>query len=186
MRFEQKLKNFLSRKKKALKMWDRVQEHLEGYPERLAVARVLIENGLSVRNGRIYLNDIEIPIVGVARVSGVDRRTVMRTIQSIEENEELRTLFRNLKSAGHSLKENARHLGLGVIEITPVDAKTPGILAKAATLLAKRGISIRQALVDDTYLSPEPKLTLIAETKIPGELISDFLKIPGVSKVSVY
>lgn len=167
-------------------MWNRVREYLKGHPERLSVAKVIIENGLSVKNGRVYLNDIEIPIVGVARVSGVDRRTVMRTIETIEKNDELRTLFRNLKSAGHSLKENARHLGLGVIEITPVNAKTPGILAMSALLLSERGISIRQALVDDTYLSPEPKLTLIAERKIPGELISEFLKIPGVAKVSVY
>ena len=167
-------------------MWNRVLENLKDHPERLTVARVIIENGLSVRNGKIYLNDIEIPVVGVSRVAGVDRRTVLRTIEVIEDNAELRTLFGNLRSSGHSLKEIARQLGLGVIEITPIDAKTPGILARAATLLAERGLSIRQALVDDTYLSPEPKLTLIAEKKIPGELISEFLKIPGVSKVSVY
>jgi len=167
-------------------MWNRVLEHLKDHPERLTVAKIIIENGLSVKNGKIYLNDIEIPVVGVSRVAGVDRRTVLRTIEAIEDNAELRTLFGNLRSSGHSLKEIARQLSLGVIEITPIDAKTPGILARAATLLAERGLSIRQALVDDTYLSPEPKLTLIAEKKIPGELISEFLKIPGVSKVSVY
>jgi predicted regulator of amino acid metabolism with ACT domain len=35
-------------------------------------------------------------------------------------------------------------------------------------------------------LSPEPKLTLIVEKKIPGELISQLLKVDGVAKVSVY
>jgi predicted regulator of amino acid metabolism with ACT domain len=40
--------------------------------------------------------------------------------------------------------------------------------------------------VDDPELSPEPKLTLIVEKKIPGELISKLLKITGVAKVSVY
>jgi putative sigma-54 modulation protein len=33
--------------------------YFQEHPERLRVARVLIENGLSVRNGRIYLNEIE-------------------------------------------------------------------------------------------------------------------------------
>jgi len=41
-------------------------------------------------------------------------------------------------------------------------------------------------LVDDPELSPEPKLTLIADREIPGELIPEFLKIKGVAKVSVY
>jgi len=52
--------------------------------------------------------------------------------------------------------------------------------------MAERNISIRQAIVDDPELSPEPKLTLIAEKKIPGDLIPEFLKIKGVDKVSIY
>ena len=167
-------------------MWSKVMEHLRGYPERLSVARALIENGLNIKDGKIYCNDIEIPPVRIGRAARVDRRTVAETIRMIEENAELMVIFRNIRSAGHSLKEIARYLNLGVVEITPVNAKTPGILAKSASLIAERNISIRQAIVDDPELSPEPKLTLIAETKIPGELIPEFLKIKGVAKVSVY
>lgn len=167
-------------------MWSKVAEQLKGYSERLRVARVLIENGLRVEERRIYCNDIEIPSIRIGRVAKVDRRTVTETVKSIEESPELRVIFRHMRSAGHSLKEIARYLNLGVVEITPVDAKTPGILAKSASLIADRNISIRQAIVDDPQLSPEPKLTLIAETKIPGELIPEFLKIEGVARVSVY
>jgi predicted regulator of amino acid metabolism with ACT domain len=167
-------------------MWSNIQKCLEGYSERLKVARVLVENGLSVKNGEIYLNEIKIPPVRVARVAGVDRRTVNETLKAIKANRELRLIFESLRSAGHSLKEVARHLNLGVAEITPVNAKTPGILASSAMILTKSGLSIRQAIVDDPELSPEPKLTLIVERKIPGELISEFLKINGVAKVSVY
>ncbi len=167
-------------------MWNTIKKYLENYPERLKVARILVENGLSVRKGKVYLNEIEIPPVRIARVAGVDRRTVNETISSIGANRELRLIFEDLRSAGHSLKEIARHLNFGVVEITPVDARTPGILANAAMILAKGGLSIRQAIVDDPELSPEPKLTLIVEKKIPGELIPELLKIQGVAKVSVY
>ena len=167
-------------------MWDNIRKYLEPYPERLKVARVFVENGLSVRSGKIYINDIEVPPVRVARVAGVDRRTVNETLEAIKANRELKLVFEGLRSAGHSLKEIAKYLDLGVVEITPVDAKTPGILANSAMLLAKKGLSIRQAIVDDPELSPEPKLSLIVEKKIPGELIPEFLKIKGVAKVSVY
>jgi len=167
-------------------MWSKIAKCLENYPERLKVARVLVENGLSVRNGKIYLNEIEVPPVRIARVAGVDRRTVNETLNAIRANHELKPIFEGLRSAGHSLKEIAKHLDLGVVEITPVDARIPGILASSASILAKAGLSIRQAIVDDPELSPEPKLTLIAERKIPGELIPEFLKIKGVAKVSVY
>jgi hypothetical protein len=167
-------------------MWNSIKGHLEDYPERLRVARILIENGLSARNGKIYLNDIEIPPVRIARVAGVDRRTVNETLNTIKTNIGLRQLFESIRSAGLSLRESAKHLNLGVVEITPADARTPGILANSASILAKNGLSIRQAIVDDPELSPEPKLTLIVEKKIPGEIIPEFLKINGVVKVSVY
>jgi predicted regulator of amino acid metabolism with ACT domain len=167
-------------------MWNNLKKHLEEYPERLKVARVLVENGLSARDGKVYLNQIEIPPVRIARVAGVDRRTVNETLKAIKANRELRLIFEELRSAGHSLKEIAKPLNLGVVEITPVDAKTAGILASSAMILAQGGLSIRQAIVDDPELSPEPKLTLIVEKKIPGELIPELLKITGVAKVAVY
>jgi hypothetical protein len=167
-------------------MWNNVKKYFGEHPERLRVARVLIENGLSVRNGKIYLNEIEIPPVRVARVAEVDRRTVKETLKAIKSNRELRQMFEGIRSAGHSLKEIAKHLNLGVVEITPVDARIPGILANSAMILAKNGLSIRQAIVDDPELSPEPKLSLIVEKKIPGELIPELLNVKGVAKLSVY
>jgi predicted regulator of amino acid metabolism with ACT domain len=167
-------------------MWNTIRKHFYEYPERLKVARVLVENGLTVKNQKIYLNQIEIPPVRIARVACVDRRTVNETVGTIESNRELRLIFEEIRPAGHSLKEIAKHLNLGVVEITPVDAKAHGILANSAMLLTKGGLSIRQAIVDDPELSPEPKLTLIVERKIPGQLISELLKIEGVAKVSVY
>jgi predicted regulator of amino acid metabolism with ACT domain len=167
-------------------MWNTIKKHFQDYPERLKVARVLVENGLTVQDGKICLNQIEIPPVRIARVAGVDRRTVNETVNVIKVKRELRIIFEDIRPAGHSLKEIAKHLNLGVVEVTPVDAKAHGILANSAMILTNGGLSIRQAIVDDPELSPEPKLTLIVEKKIPGELINKLLKINGVAKVAVY
>jgi predicted regulator of amino acid metabolism with ACT domain len=167
-------------------MWATIKKHLENYPERLKVARVLVENGLSIQNGKIHLDQIEIPPVRIARAANVDRRTVNETLNTIKNNRELKPIFEEIRPAGHSLKEIAKHLNLGVVEITPDDARTPGILANSAKILTDAGLSIRQAIVDDPELSPEPKLTLIVEKKIPGELIPELLRVKGVAKVSIY
>jgi predicted regulator of amino acid metabolism with ACT domain len=53
-------------------------------------------------------------------------------------------------------------------------------------ILAKNGLSTRQAIVDDPELSPEPKLTFIVEKKILGEFTPELLNVKGVAKVSVY
>jgi len=167
-------------------MWSKIQAMMEGHPERLRVVRILLENGLRLRGNEVYLNDIEVPIVRIAKSAGVDRRTVDETIRMVETNPELRSLFANLRSAGLSLKGVAKQLGLGVVEITVEDPHKPGIIAGASLLFSQLGISIRQALVDDPELTPEPRLILIGDKAIPGEIIPKLLKINGVTRVSVY
>ena len=159
---------------------------MEGHPERLRVVRTLLENGLSLRGEGIYLNDIEVPIVRIAKSAEVDRRTVDETIRMVENSPELKALFSNLRSAGMSLRGVAKQLGLGVVEIVVEDPHRPGILAAASQLFSELGISIRQALVDDPELAPEPKLVLIGEKVVPGEIVPRLLKIEGVTRVSVY
>jgi|SRR5713101_1984755 len=153
-------------------MWNRIQVLFETHPERLQVAEFLLKNGFSV--------------IKVARAIGVDRRTVSETIRAIDLDSKVKTIFSKLESAGPSLRAAAKQLGLGVVEITADNPSKIGILANASRVLAEHGISIRQALVDDPELNPDPKLTLIGDRVIPGKAIPLILKIPGVAKVSVY
>ncbi len=122
----------------------------------------------------------------MARVAGVDRRTVVATVRMITEDPSLNGLFSKLQSAGVSLRGVARQLGLGTLEIVAENPRSPGVLAGSTRLLAEARISIRQALVDDPELVPEPKLVLITERPVPGDVIQKLLKVAGVAKVSVY
>jgi len=167
-------------------VWGKVVAAMEGHPERMKVVRTLLDNGLAIRNSRIFLNQIEIPTVKVARVAEVDRRTVSETIRMIEKSSELKTVFSQFESAGLSLKGVAKYFGLGVVEIIAADPHKAGIIANSARLMLDAGVSIRQALVDDPELAPDPKLVLIGDRPVPGELIPKLLKIEGVAKVSVY
>lgn len=166
-------------------MWDRIESVMKSHPERLNVARVLVQNGLALKGNRIYLNQTEIPAARVARAAGVDRRTVTETAHMINQDSNLRLIFENIQSAGLSLRGVAKPLGLGTVEITASDPKAVGILAGASKLLADAGITIRQALVDDPELVPDPKLTIITGRTVPGSLIQEMLKITGVAKITV-
>ncbi len=167
-------------------MWEKIRLLMEGHPERLKVARTLLENGLSVRGDRVFLNKIEIPAARIARAAEVDRRTVGETVRMINSDLQLKMIFNSLESAGLSLRGIAKELGLGVVEIFSKDPNKVGILAGTARLLADAGISIRQALVSDPEIDPDPKLVLIGDRKVPGSVIPKLLNISGVEKVSVY
>ena len=167
-------------------MWERINEKFQKYPARLRVAEKMIELGLSLsEDGKIYCGNLKISDKALATAAQVDRRAIKSTIEVIQEDEELYNLFSNIIPAGTLLKNIAKNLELGVIEIE-VGSESEGILASTTNLISKKGISIRQAYAEDTELQENPLLTIITEKPVNGDLINEFLKIKGVTRVSIY
>ena len=75
--------------------WKRIQILFETHPERLQVAEFLLNNGFSIKDNRIYVNEVEVPALKVARAIEVDLPTVAETIRAMELNREIRTVFRS-------------------------------------------------------------------------------------------
>lgn len=167
-------------------MWEKIEEKFKKYPARMRVAEKMIELGLSLNeDGKIYCGNLKISDKALATASNVDRRAIKSTIEVIQEDDELFTLFNNIIPAGTLLKNIAKIVNLGVIEIE-VGSENKGILAETSDLISKKGINIRQAYAEDSELQEYPLLTIITENPINGDLISEFLKIKGVNRVSIY
>lgn len=167
-------------------MWEEINTKFKKYPARMAVAQKMIELGLRAdKNNKIYCDNLKISDAALAKSAGVDRRVIKSTIETITKDEELSNIFGNITPAGTLLKNIAKNLGLGVIEIE-VGEDNEGILAAASALISSKNISIRQAYAGDTELYDNPVLTIITEEFVPGDLISEFLKISGVIRVSIY
>lgn len=168
-----------------IKMWEKINEKFKKYPARIRVAEKMIELGLSINDGKIYCGNLKISDKALATAADVDRRAIKSTIEIINEDEELKNLFSNIIPAGTLLKNIAKNLDLGVIEIES-GSESEGILAATTNLISKKGIGIRQAYAEDTELQKTPLLTIITDEPVSGDLINEFLKIKGVTRVSIY
>ena len=167
-------------------MWEKINDKFKKYPARIRVAEKMIELGLSLNeDGKIYCGNLKISDKSLATAADVDRRVIKSTIDIIKEDDELYNLFSNIIPAGTLLKNIAKNLELGVIEIE-VGSESEGILAATTNLISKKGIGIRQAYAEDTELQEAPSLTIITEKPVSGDLINEFLKIKGVTRVSIY
>jgi predicted regulator of amino acid metabolism with ACT domain len=167
-------------------MWERLNHKFKKYPARMNVAWKMVELGLRVdKDNKIYCGDLKISDVALANAANVDRRAVKSTVKTILEDEQLSSIFKNIIPAGTLLKNIAKNLGLGVIEIEVGDENT-GILAEASKLISAENISIRQAYASDIDLGDNPVLTIITEKPSKGNLINELLKINGVIRVSIY
>jgi len=166
-------------------MWDLLTRYFQRYPAQSRVAQLLLRQGFSVREDGVYAGEVSIPDTSLARACGVDRRIISATIDTIRREPELMRVYTRLQPTC-MLKDAAPVLRWGVIEIVPADAHKPGILAHVAGIIAQRGISIRQAIVDDPELVEEPRLYIVTESQIPMDVIADIKNGPGVKSVVIH
>jgi hypothetical protein len=164
-------------------MFDEIMQKFEGSPSQQEVIRFLLERGFSVNDeGRVVSGGIEIPNTGVAREIGVDRRVVDSTTDAILEDEELRRIFQNISSIP-SLMDLAPVLDLTVLTVEVGDADQPGIVAAVTSLIAEEGISIRQTISEDPEFTDDPKLYLVTDDPVPGDLLVAIRELPFVRRI---
>ncbi|WP_430503462.1 amino acid-binding protein [Haloparvum sp. PAK95] len=164
-------------------MFDEIMEKFEGSPSQQAVIRLLLERGFSVNEeGRVVSGGIEIPYTGIARELDVDRRVVDSTTDAILEDPELRRIFRNI-SAIPSLMDLAPVLDLTVLTVEVAEADESGIVAEVTGLIADHDISIRQVISEDPEFTDDPKLYVITDEDVPGDLLVEIRALSYVRRV---
>jgi predicted regulator of amino acid metabolism with ACT domain len=164
-------------------VFDEIIEKFAGSPGQQAVVRLLLERGFSVNDeGRVVSGGIEIPDTGIAREADVDRRVVDSTTDAILADPELRRIFRNI-SAIPSLMDLAPVLDLSVLTVWVEDETEHGIVAEITGLLADHEISIRQVISEDPEFATDPKLYLVTDERLPGDLLVAVRDLPYVRRV---
>ncbi len=161
-----------------------VEDAFKDSPSQMKVVRKMLFYGLSVKDGRIYCNDVEVNNKSLARACNVDQRVVKSVIEKISDNEELSKIFSSLE-ASINLKDVANAIGFGVLEISAFNPKEPGIIAAVSTVIAQHGINIRQAIVEDPEFIEEPRLYIITEEPLPGEIIPKIKNIKNVKSIKI-
>jgi len=166
-------------------VWKEIVKFFEGAPAKLKVAKLMVDLGFSINEEkRVVCGEVEISDSSIAKVSNVDRRVVRETVLDILGDARMKKIFLGIKPAGSFLKDVAPALGYGVVEVR-ARPDAVGVIAKATSYIADAGVSIRQILAEDPDLNPDPKLLIITEKQVPGEVVSKLLTIPTVTKVSL-
>ena len=164
-------------------MFDEIMGKFEGSPSQQAVIRLLLERGFSVNEaGRVVSGGIEIPFTEIAREINVDRRVVDSTTDAIRDDPELQRIFANI-GAIPSLRDLAPVLDLTVLTVEVAAADESGIVATVTDRIAEADISIRQVISEDPEFTDEPKLYIITDESIPGDVLVSIRELSFVRRV---
>jgi uncharacterized protein len=166
-------------------MWPAIRKQFERQVVRPNVVRKMIECGMRVsEDEKIYVGDVEVGYLAVARAVDVDRRVVKQTVQQIRANRFLYSIFGKTRPLGTSLVDLVSLLGYSAI-VVEADPKSPGVMAGVAEILSRHGMVVRQAVAEDPEMVPEAKMTLVVEGQLTGNAIDELQSLKVVRSIKI-
>ena len=166
-------------------VWPRIKSEFERQTVRPAVVRKMIECGMRVSNEmKIYVGDVEVDYLAVARAVGVDRRVVKQTAEQIRKSPYLYSIFSKTQPLGTSLVDLVSHLGYTAI-VVEADPKSPGVMAEVAEILSRHGMVVRQAVAEDPEMVPDAKMTLVVAGQLTGQAMEELNGLKVVSSIKI-
>ena len=160
---------------------DSILKAFDGYHSQKDVVKVMLRLGLCVRDNKAYCGTVEISDSALARAADVDRRVVRSTIERIMNTPSLLQKFSKLRSMC-LLSDIAPEIGCSTLEVLPTNAQIPGILADVTRTIFEAGVSVRQAVIDDSSENG-PKLIIVMEGQLPPSFIPRVRMCRGVDSV---
>ncbi len=161
-----------------------LEVYFKNFPARKKVAEFLFENGLSVKNGKIYLRNVEVPISELSRIIGVNRKIIYHTIEYIEKTYPLKLIFERLTPLP-SLIEVAPIMGWEVLEIEIEKSLYSQAVAKVLDLLSKNNISIME-IFSRNLRQEDSKAYIVIDGTIPVEVFIKIKDTPGFKKLILH
>jgi len=161
-----------------------LEAYFKNYPARKKVAEFLFENGMSVRNGKIYLKGVEVPISELARVIGVNRKIIYHTIEYIEKTTPLKLIFERLNPFP-SLVELAPLMGWEVLEIEVEKEQYEKLLSSMMGVFSEKKIRIMEVFGRNLREDPS-KLFVVIDGTLPVEVLSALKNLEGFKKLIIH
>ena len=166
-------------------MWPSIEEEFQRQVVRPNVVKKMIECGMRVsEDEKLYVGDVEVDYLAVARAVDVDRRVVKQTVQQIRRSRYMYSLFSKTQPLGTSLVSLVAQLGYTAVVIE-ADPKSPGVMAGVAEILSRHGMVVRQAVAEDPDMVPDAKMTLVVEGQLTGTAMEELHGLKVVRSIKI-
>ncbi len=161
-----------------------IDTYFDEYPARKKVAEMLFLSGMGVREGKIFAGEVEVPVSSVARAAGVNRKIVYYTIEFIEKNYALRSIFERIEPMAN-LKKVGPIVGWEVLELEMDMDGLSCALKDVVGILSEKGCHVRQIVGEEPLLS-DGKIFIVLTRPVPMDLLERIKNIPSVKDITLH
>ncbi len=161
-----------------------IDAYFQDYPARKKVAEIIFKSGFSIRNGKIFAGDVEIPVSSIARAAGVNRKIVYYTIDFIEKNYALKSIFERIEPMAN-LRRVGPIVGWDVLEFDMEMNKLSCALREVLDVLSKKECHVRQVIGEEPLLS-EGKIYIVLTKPVPLNILKEIKELPTVKDITLH
>ncbi len=166
-----------------MKMLLILEEYFKDHPIKRKVVEGIFNRGISIKEGRFYVNGIEISISEVAKTLGVNRRTVYETIRIIESRPEIKGLMERI-SPIPDMGTIAPLMGHQTVLVQLAPGYFASALPAFLDVARKYGCYIKE-IMGRNFEKEDTVIRAIFYRTVPKKTFVAFSEIDGVKKVTV-
>ena len=160
-----------------------LEEYFKDYPTRLKIIEGLYKRGISVRNGRFYVEDLEIPVSEVAKAFNVNRRTVYETVKAIEDTSAVKEIMASIKPRIDRLTMSQK-LGNQIFLMTPRIGCFGSLLSRTFDILGNHACNLVE--VEGCNVNKkEYGIRLIFQRPVSKTIVEQLSSIPFIDKMKI-
>ena len=160
-----------------------LEEYFKDYPTRLKIIEGLYKRGISVRNGRFYVEDLEIPVSEIAKAFNVNRRTVYETVKAIEDTSAVKEIMASIKPRIDRLTMSQK-LGNQIFLMTPRIGCFGSLLSRTFDILGNHACNLVE--VEGCNVNKkEYGIRLIVQRPVSKTIVEQLSSIPFIDKMKI-
>lgn len=161
-----------------------IDAYFHEYPARKKVAEMIFKSGFSVRDGKVFAGDVEIPISSIARASNVNRKVVYHTIEYIEKNYALKSIFERIEPMP-SLRRVGPIVGWDVLEFDMDINSLSCALRDVLEILSRPECHVRQVIGEEPLLS-EGKIYVVLTRPVPMDILKKLKNLSTIKDITLH
>ncbi|MCL4326922.1 MAG: HTH domain-containing protein [Candidatus Thermoplasmatota archaeon] len=160
-----------------------LEEYFKDYPTRLKIIEGLYKRGISIRNGRFYVEDLEIPVSEIAKAFNVNRRTVYETVKAIEDTSAVREIMASIRPRIDRLTMSQK-LGNQIFLMTPRIGCFGSLLNRTFDILGNHACNLVE-VEGSNVNKKEYGIRLIFQRPVSKAIVEQLSSIPFIDKMKI-
>ena len=158
-------------------------EYFKNYPVKKKIVEALYKNGISIINGKFFLNNIEIPLSSIANAINVNRRTMYETIKFINKNSIVKGIMENISVITDESKVSLM-MGNEMVTIYINIGSFPKVLWEFMSITRKYSSYIREIYSMNSDRE-ENFIRVIFYNRINNDIFNELNNVPGINKIVI-